>query len=137
MAANAGASYGRRVDQAARLVAFVGSTNLDRSRAFYQSVLGLTLVDHNPGAVVFVRDGTTLRVSKVPAIVAAAYTVLGFVVDDIASDIAALTSRGVQFVRYPQLDQDEHGVWTTPGGEFVAWFNDPDDNLLSLTQRAR
>ena len=33
------------------------------------------------------------------------------------------------------LTQDERGVWTTPGGDQVAWFRDPDGNLLSITSQ--
>jgi hypothetical protein len=32
------------------------------------------------------------------------------------------------------MDQDENGIWTTPGGDKVAWFADPDGNNSSLTQ---
>jgi hypothetical protein len=35
------------------------------------------------------------------------------------------------------MDQDENVIWTTPGGDKVAWFADPDDNTLSLTQFPR
>ena len=32
------------------------------------------------------------------------------------------------------MEQDELGVWSAPGGARVAWFKDPDGNVLSLTQ---
>ncbi len=37
-------------------------------------------------------------------------------------------------IRYPWFEQSEHGVWTAPSGDRVAWFADPDGNVLSLTQ---
>ena len=36
--------------------------------------------------------------------------------------------------RFPGMDQDADGIWTVPGGARVAWFPDPDGNLLSVTQ---
>ncbi len=65
---------------------------------------------------------------------AAPYTVLGWSVADIDSTIDQLVSRGVHFTRYEGIDQDERGVWTAPGGAKIAWFLDPDDNTLSLTE---
>jgi hypothetical protein len=40
----------------------------------------------------------------------------------------------VTFERFEGMVQDDLGVWTTPGGDLVAWFKDPDGNVLSLTQ---
>jgi len=117
-----------------RLVAFAASTDLDRSRAFYQDVLGLTLVHADPYACEFDSAGTTLRVSRVETLVAAGYTVLGWEVPDLAAGVADLAGRGVTFSRFPGLDQDDLGIWTAPGGDQVAWFADPDANTLSLSQ---
>jgi len=47
-----------------------------------------------------------------------------------------LVKRGVKFQRYPGLEQSEIGVWRTPDGSSVAWFKDPDENILSLTQHS-
>ena len=62
------------------------------------------------------------------------YTVLGWRASDIAATVRGLTARGVAFLRYDGMDQDEDGVWTTPAGDKIAWFADPDGNVLSLTQ---
>jgi hypothetical protein len=62
------------------------------------------------------------------------YTVLGWRVADIAATARGLAGRGVEFLRHDGMDQDENGAWTTPGGDKVAWFADPDGNVLSLTQ---
>ena len=64
------------------------------------------------------------------------YTVLGWRVADIAATARGLAGRGVAFLRYDGMDQDDNGVWTTPGGDRVAWFGDPDGNTLSLTEFA-
>jgi catechol 2,3-dioxygenase-like lactoylglutathione lyase family enzyme len=52
------------------------------------------------------------------------------------NDFACVFEKGVAFLRYDGMDQDEGGVWTTPDGDQVAWFADPGGNVLSLTQFA-
>jgi catechol 2,3-dioxygenase-like lactoylglutathione lyase family enzyme len=121
---------------AADLVAFVATTDLARARDFYAGVLGLALLAETPVADVFDAHGTTLRVTLVPDPPTAGYTVLGWVVDDIVASVRGLGERGVAFERFGGMEQDEAGVWTTPGGDQVAWFKDPDGNTLSVTQLA-
>jgi catechol 2,3-dioxygenase-like lactoylglutathione lyase family enzyme len=117
------------------LVAFAPATDLDRAQAFYAGVLGLPLVERSPYACVFAAAGTTLRVTLVGATAGAPYTILGWEVPDIAVTVGALALAGVIFLRYDGMAQDDQGVWTTPDGARVAWFPDPDGNVLSLTQR--
>jgi predicted enzyme related to lactoylglutathione lyase len=117
------------------LIAFVPATDLDRARAFYEGVLGLAVTEQSRFAVAFDVDGTMLRVAAVERRVAAPYTVLGWAVPDIAAAIDDLTARGVAFERFEGMDQDARGVWRSPSGARVAWFHDPDGNVLSLTQR--
>ena len=116
------------------IIAFAAATDLDRARAFYEQALGLPLVGQNDIACVFDANGTMLRVTAVPEAPRASYTVLGWRVADIAAAARDLAARGVVFIRYDGMDQDGDGVWTTPGGDRVAWFADPDGNILSLTQ---
>jgi catechol 2,3-dioxygenase-like lactoylglutathione lyase family enzyme len=118
----------------ARLIAFVPTTDLPRARAFYAETLGLQVTDESPYACVFDANGTTLRLTPVRKLSKVRYTVLGWGVADIASTVAALTAAGVAFVSYRGMDVDEAGIWTGPGGDRVAWFEDPDGNLLSVTQ---
>ncbi len=118
----------------ARLIAFVPTTDLPRARAFYAATLGLQVTDESPYACVFDANGTTLRLTPVRKLSKVRYTVLGWGVADIASTVAALTAAGVAFVSYRGMDVDEAGIWTAPGGDRVAWFEDPDGNLLSVTQ---
>lgn len=116
------------------LIAFAPSTDLGRSRAFYGDVLGLALVEQNVFACVFDANATMLRVTAVGALIPAPFTILGWRVNDIAASVASLVSRGVVFTRYDGMGQNDLGIWSTPGGEKVAWFTDPDGNTLSLTQ---
>ncbi len=118
------------------VIAFVSATSLSRARAFYEGTLGLPVAGHNDFACVFDANGTMLRVTAVSGVSRTGYTVLGWRVADIAAVARGLKAEGVVFVRYDGMDQDEHGIWTAPGGDKVAWFADPDGNILSLTQFA-
>jgi predicted enzyme related to lactoylglutathione lyase len=116
----------------ADLVAFVASTDTARSRAFYEGVLGLAVLDDDGFACVVDAHGTMVRITAVPERAAAMYTVLGWKVDDLDATIDGLVARGVQFLRFDGMEQDDRGAWTAPGGERIAWFADPDGNTLSL-----
>ncbi len=116
------------------LVAFVAAADLPRARAFYEQTLGLPVLEHNDFACVLDANGTMLRVTAVGEVARAGYTVLGWRVTDIAASVRDLAARGVTFLRYEGMSQDDDGIWTTPSGEKVAWFNDADGNTLSLTQ---
>ena len=120
-----------------RLVAFAATRDLARAQRFYTDQLGLTLVEANPGAVVLDSDGVALRVTLVADKAEAPYTVLGWDVDDLTAAVAALRARGVTFNRYPGMDQDSDDAWTAPDGTKVAWFSDPDGNVLSLSRHPR
>jgi catechol 2,3-dioxygenase-like lactoylglutathione lyase family enzyme len=116
------------------LVAFVATTDLNRASVFYREVVGLPVIEESPFACVFDANGTQLRVTPVDEIRTAPYTVLGWVVDDIVATVKALGAKGVTFERFAGMDQDDTGVWASPSGAGVAWFTDPDGNVLSLTQ---
>lgn len=116
------------------IIAFVSTTNLDQAQAFYDGVLGLDHVETSDFAAVF-RVGTTmLRVTRADDVVPASYTVLGWAVADIDREVIELGDRGVIFRHYDGMPQDDRGIWTTPNGDRIAWFGDPDGNTLSLTQ---
>ena len=115
-------------------VLFLATEDAERSRAFYERVLGMACVADEPYALVFRVGDSMLRIQKVERVARASYTVLGWAVGDICSTVAALSKAGVAFRRYEGLDQDEIGVWHSPSGALVAWFEDPDGNTLSLTQ---
>jgi catechol 2,3-dioxygenase-like lactoylglutathione lyase family enzyme len=117
------------------IIAFVGVSGAGAARTFYRDILGLTLVSEDAFALVFDANGTMLRVTLVPEVRPANYTVLGWQVTDIIASAKQLSASGVQFQRYPGLnDRDELGIWTAPGGARIAWFKDPDGNVLSITQ---
>jgi catechol 2,3-dioxygenase-like lactoylglutathione lyase family enzyme len=118
------------------LVAFLPSEDLDRSIGFFTDVLGLRLVDRSDFAVAYRVGGVTLRITKVGDLRPQPFTILGWQVADLRVRIDELRLKGVAFLRYDGLEQDEQGIWTTPTGDLVAWFHDPDGNVLSLTELA-
>ena len=119
-----------------KLVAFVATTDPKKARAFYEGVLGLRLVeDEKPFALIFDANGIMVRVTTVHEHNPAPFTVLGWDVVSIEATVDRLTAAGVEFQRYPGInDSDPKGIWTAPGGARVAWFKDPDENVLSVTQ---
>ena len=119
---------------AGRVTAFVATTRADAARAFYEDTLKLHFVSDDPFAIVFESNGIMLRVTKVQTFTPLPFTVLGWTVDDVAAELAELRTRGVAFERFPGMGQDDDGIWTAPGGARIAWFKDPDGNLLSIAQ---
>lgn len=121
-----------------RIVAFVVTTKPEDAMSFYRDKMGFKLASEDDFALVFDANGTMLRVVKMNQgqFHPAAYTVLGWDVDDIARTVAELAKRGIAFERYPGMPQDKDGIWTSPSGAKVAWFKDPDGNVLSVTEFA-
>ena len=113
---------------------FVATANAEKSRRFYEKVLGLEFIADEPYALVFQVGRSMLRIQKVDKVPKIPFTVLGWEVSDIRSAVRSLSATGVTFARYEGLGQDADGVWQSPGGALVAWFHDPDGNTLSLTQ---
>jgi catechol 2,3-dioxygenase-like lactoylglutathione lyase family enzyme len=117
----------------APIMAFIPVRDLAAARAFYGGTLGLPVTDENPFAVVLDAGGTVVRLTQVDDPRPQPFTIAGWVVPEIGAAVDALVGRGVTFTRYEGMEQDERGIWTTPGGDRVAWFEDPDGNTLSLT----
>ena len=118
----------------AKLIAFVPITDAQRSRPFYEGMLGLRFVSDDPFAPVMDANGTMLRLAKAGKFTPAGFTVLGWEVAEIEKTVTALKKKGVQFEKFPALQQDALGIWSAPGGSKVAWFKDPDGNILSVSQ---
>jgi catechol 2,3-dioxygenase-like lactoylglutathione lyase family enzyme len=117
-----------------KLMAFVATSDPGRARKFYRDTLGLRLVSEDEFALVFDAAGTMLRVTPVPQVATAKYTVLGWHVQDLVQAVKHLQRMQVALELYPGLRQDELGIWNSPSGARVAWFKDPDGNTLSITQ---
>jgi catechol 2,3-dioxygenase-like lactoylglutathione lyase family enzyme len=115
------------------IVAFVPTKDPAKARAFYEGVLGLRFVKDDGFALVMSANGIMVRVSKAE-FTPAQFTILGWQVTEIEKMAAELHAKGVQFERFGFFEQDQLGIWTAPTGDKVAWFKDPDGNLLSISQ---
>jgi catechol 2,3-dioxygenase-like lactoylglutathione lyase family enzyme len=116
------------------LMAFSQTTQPERAKAFYASVLGLKLEEDSPLALVFRAGRTILRVQKVNNFSPLPFTSLGWSVPNINAVVQELSKSGVMFERYRGMKQDDLGIWASPTGAKVCWFKDPDGNTLSITQ---
>lgn len=117
-----------------KVVTFVATTDPQKAKKFYEEKLGLRFLSDDGFALVFDIDGIMLRIAKVPDFRPAPFTVLGWEVANIEESVSELSARGVSFERFPGMPQDKSGIWSAPGGAKVAWFKDPDGNILSLSQ---
>lgn len=115
-------------------MAFAATRDGARARAFYEKVLGLSVISEDHFALVLDANGTMLRLQKVESFTPSPVTALGWEVSDIRAAVTGLVERGVTFLKYPWMDQDELGIWRSPSGASVAWFRDPDGNTLSLAE---
>ena len=123
--------------QDARPVGFIPSRDPEKVRAFYEGVLGLRVLTLDPFALVLDAGGMIVRVAKVVSGVEGfrpqPFTVFGWTVADVRATVTALGEKGVDFQRYPGMEQDEQAIWTSPAGARIAWFQDPDGNVLSVS----
>jgi catechol 2,3-dioxygenase-like lactoylglutathione lyase family enzyme len=119
---------------AMNIIAFVSTKNPEKARSFYEGVLGLRFVKDDGFAMVLDANGTMIRVAKVQEFKPAQFTILGWQVAGIEKVVAVLQEKGVQFERFDFFEQDQLGIWTAPSGDKVAWFKDPDGNVLSVSQ---
>jgi catechol 2,3-dioxygenase-like lactoylglutathione lyase family enzyme len=120
--------------QNSAVIAFSATRDAERAKSFYRDELGLRLVADEPFALVFDANGTMLRIQKAGVFEPLPFTLLGWHVADIEQTVDQLRARGVAFVRYEGMEQDARDIWQAPGSSArIAWFKDPDGNLLSLT----
>jgi catechol 2,3-dioxygenase-like lactoylglutathione lyase family enzyme len=118
---------------AGRLMGFIATRDPAKARPFYEQVLGLPLESEDQFATVFRSGSTVIRVARVEGFQPFPFTVLGWEVGDVRQCARELSGKGVKFERYEGFGQDELNIWTAPGGTRVAWFKDPDGNLLSIS----
>ena len=105
-----------------------------RSRQFYEEHLGFRVISDDAMALVLEVNGQMLRVQKLQKHSPQPFTVLGWNVPDIESTVRALGSRGVPCEHYGFPFQNAQGIAAFPDGTRVAWFKDPDGNILSIAQ---
>jgi catechol 2,3-dioxygenase-like lactoylglutathione lyase family enzyme len=116
-------------------VAFINVSDRDRALSFYRDVLGLELRSSDAFGDFIQLEGALLRLTVLPDFKAHPHPVLGWNVPDIVAAARSMRGRGLAFTIYEGFGQDELGIWTAPDGQAkVAWFADPDGNVLSISQ---
>jgi catechol 2,3-dioxygenase-like lactoylglutathione lyase family enzyme len=115
------------------LIGFIPTTNADRARAFFVGTLKLDFVTDDQFALVVRANRNNIRIVRVDNFTPLPFTILGWQVPNIEQVVKELSAAGVVFEKYPFV-KDPSGIWSAPGGAKVAWFKDPDGNLLSISQ---
>jgi catechol 2,3-dioxygenase-like lactoylglutathione lyase family enzyme len=116
-----------------KLKAFVPTVKPNEAKSFYKDILGLKLLSEDNFALEFDANGTLLRITIVQDFKPYPFTILGWNVTDIVTVIKELNAKSIFCERY-NFEQDDLGIWVSPNGSKVAWFKDPDGNVLSLTE---
>jgi catechol 2,3-dioxygenase-like lactoylglutathione lyase family enzyme len=118
-----------------KLMGFIPTRNGDAARAFYETKVGLRFISDDQFALVFQSGANMIRISRTGSFTPAPFTILGWQSSQIEQDVRDMSARGITFERYDYMTpQDDLGIWTTPTGDKVAWFKDPDGNTLSISQ---
>ena len=120
----------------ANLVAFLATSRPEEAKRFYREKLGLLFVQDDENHIVFDSNGTILRIQRVPELVPTGSIALSWEVENLLATVASLKSRGIRFERMPGVEQDANDIFVAYDGTMVAWFRDPDGNLLSLSEHA-
>jgi catechol 2,3-dioxygenase-like lactoylglutathione lyase family enzyme len=119
---------------AGKMVGFIPTSDYERARAFYEGKLRFEFVSQDSYALVMRVGGHMIRIVKIPNFTPLQGTILGWQIKDIERIAAWLRDRGVATEKYPFVEDKELGIWSTPNGDKVAWFKDPDGNVLSISQ---
>jgi len=121
---------------AGKMIGFIPTTDYDKARAFYEGKLGFEFISLDQFALVMSAGGHMIRIVKLPNFTPLQATILGWQVGDIVAVAEWLAERGVTLEKYPFVQDQKLGIWTTPSGDKVAWFKDPDANILSISQHS-
>ena len=116
-----------------KVIGFVPTKDSAKAREFYEKKLGFRFVSDDRFALVLRAGETMIRIAKGSDFTPQPFTVLGWEVRNIEEVVAWLAERGVAFEKYPWVE-DKRGIWAAPGGDKVAWFKDPDGNVLSVSE---
>jgi catechol 2,3-dioxygenase-like lactoylglutathione lyase family enzyme len=111
-------------------------TDMDKTKQFYGDTLGLDIGELDVGAptpLLELRLGDRqVLIYPKPDLEPANYTILNFPVDDVEAAVDELASKGVNFERYDEFDQDEKGIDRSGPAGGIAWFKDPAGNILAV-----
>jgi catechol 2,3-dioxygenase-like lactoylglutathione lyase family enzyme len=128
--------YPEEVDMlaAGKMMGFVPTKDYEAARGFYEGKLGFAFVSLDQFALVVSAGEHKIRIVKMSNYTPLPGTILGWQVERIEEVARWLQDRGVTLEKYPFVQDKELGIWNAPGGARVAWFKDPDGNILSISQ---
>lgn len=120
------------------IVATIPTRDMDRARQFYEGVLSLTPSDDEAGGITYhLGGGTAAFLYPTQAAGTAQHTLMAWRVSDLDAVVDWMRSRGVQFEEYDYPDLHTVNGIADMGGERVAWFKDPDGNILAVGSPSR
>lgn len=123
--------------QTKRMFGSFSVDDIESARRFYHETLDLEVEQISDDGPLFLHgpDGSATLVYLKSDHQPATFTVLNLSVEDIETAVEELTSRGIEFQRYPGIEANEQGIHRS-NGHSIAWFNDPAGNGLSLVQES-
>ena len=115
-------------------VANIAVKNLETARKFYQGTLGLTQIGSEGQEVIVFRSGSyKIYVYKSEYAGTNQATAVTWVVGkDIEGIVQQLKAKGVTFEHYDMPDVTREDDIHVAGDMKVAWFKDPDGNILNI-----
>jgi catechol 2,3-dioxygenase-like lactoylglutathione lyase family enzyme len=118
-------------------VANVAVKDLDRARTFYKETLGLTPIDERDGELIVFKSGSSsLNVYRSQYAGTNKATAVTWTVDDVGDTVRKLKAKGIVFEHYDLPDTTLRGDIHVAGNLQVAWFKDPDGNILNVVNEA-
>ena len=117
-------------------VAMLAVKDLDAAGRFYEDTLELSRAGSEDEEVLVYESGdTTINVYRSTFAGTNKATALTWAVDDVEDVVRTLKSKGVKFEHYDLPDTRREGDVHVSGDLKVAWFKDPDGNILSVVSR--
>lgn len=118
--------------ESAKMMGFLLTIDYEKAKAFFVGKLGFRFVSLDQFALVVDCGENLIRISKVEKFSPLPGTALGWQVPDIHATVANLKQNGVAPEKYPFMKDAD--IWSAPGGAKIAWFKDPDGNVLSVSE---
>ena len=117
-------------------VANLAVKNLETAKTFYEDTIGLKPIDgEGDELIVFKSGNTTINVYRSQYAGTNKATAVTWALDDLEGAVRMLKAKGVKFEHYDLPDTRREGDVHVSGDIKVAWFKDPDGNILSVVNR--
>jgi len=117
-------------------VANLAVKDLRTARKFYEDTLGLTPIDTEGEEVIVFRSGdSTINVYRSQYAGTNQATAVTWQVENVEDTVRALRAKGITFEHYDMPEVTRKGDVHVAGDIKVAWFKDPDGNILNVINR--